>query len=170
MSLFSGAPSTANPFAQVGGRRNTIPIQPSLEVEGFGARCKHTSQSMTAHGSAIFGTGRCRESAASPPIREAWPGFAGSASLSIAAGCPIRQSSKKDKAAVVADGRFGRGAQTRLNAPRLLSFSAPCGAPRKSIVADVLAQVFLNARGLAFQVAQVIQLRTAHLATTLDRD
>jgi hypothetical protein len=67
---------------------------------------------------AKFGTGRCRESAASLPIREAWTGFAGTASLSIAAEpvpdsireCPIRQSSKKDKAAVVADGRFGRGA------------------------------------------------------------
>jgi hypothetical protein len=62
--------------------------------------------------------------------------------LSIAAGCPrdnhqlksaamdgrsvilalMDQRINKDKAAVVADGRFGRGAQTRLNAPRLLSF------------------------------------------------
>ena len=41
------------------------------------------------------------------------------------------QRIKKDKAAVVADGRFGRGAQTRLNAPRLLSCYAP-GARRGS--------------------------------------
>ena len=70
---------------------------------------------------AMYGTGRCRESAASSPIREAYPGFAGVASSSVAAGCPIRRSSRKDKAAAIADGRFGRGAQTRLNAPRLLS-------------------------------------------------
>jgi hypothetical protein len=33
---------------------------------------------------------------------------------------PDSSTIKKDKAAVIADGRFGRGAQTRLNAPRLL--------------------------------------------------
>jgi hypothetical protein len=134
-------------------RTTPSPPNPPLEGEGFGARCKHTCQPVAAHESAMFGTRRCRESAASSPIRQAWLGFAASASLSIAAGCPIRQpfvekcghgwplrdlradgpahKFNKDKAAVVADGRFGRGAQTRLNAPRLLSFCAPCGAPEE---------------------------------------